>query len=331
MNIGKLGEGVYLLTIGPSGRTIKPAKMAKVVKKTQQQENVSEFPVKDWWTAAEVAIELGIARQKIYGNNSALSQYISRPDGKHFLYHRDLFEDKQAVAMLKGMPQLPAARQQNSAKIQNVEPVVCEEKKPVEVAAATEATNRAEPAETSAEAQPIVVNRKVYCKELDRTFDSVTDGAKAIGTRRESLSKALRAGQRCRGYTFTYVDKEHEAPVHRKEKKVPTGCAVPKKVFCVDLNRAFNSLQEGAEAIGSTASALSAALRYGHRCKGHIFKYVDDPQRPDAQTRPVYCRELDKIFPSVTAAAKAVNRSVSTMISAIEKNYLCGGYHFAYA
>ena len=119
--------------------------------------------------------------------------------------------------------------------------------------------------------------------------------------------------------------------MHRKEKKVPTGCAVPKKVFCVDLNRAFNSLQEGAEAIGSTASALSAALRYGHRCKGHIFKYVDDPQRPDVQTRPVYCKELDKIFPSVTAAAKAVNRSVSTMISAIEKNYLCGGYHFAYA
>ena len=44
MNIGKLGEGVYLLTIGPSGRTIKPAKMAKAIKKTQKQESKTSVP-----------------------------------------------------------------------------------------------------------------------------------------------------------------------------------------------------------------------------------------------------------------------------------------------
>lgn len=321
MNIGKLGEGVYLLTIGPSGRTIKPAKMAKAVRKPQKQENVSEFPVKDWWTAAEVAIELGIARQKIYGNNSALSQYISRPDGKHFLYHRDLFEDKQAVAMLKGMPQLPAVRQQDSAKTQNVEPVVCEEKKPVEAVAATEATNQAEPAETHAEAQTIVVNRKVYCKELDRTFDSVTDGAKAIGVRREILSKSLRAGHKCHGFTFEYVDEENGLPMWNTVS---------------DIARAIGLSRE---AVSKYAHSLPTGMVITKRDGTRLFHrdVVSDPiwvkvRENKKMTLPkaVFCEELGKTFPSLVLAANAIGVTKSAITTAIKRNGRCKGYHFSY-
>lgn len=323
MNIGKLGEGVYLLTIGPSGRTIKPAKMAKAVKKTQKQENVSEFPVKDWWTAAEVAIELGIARQKIYGNNSALSQYISRPDGKHFLYYRDLFEDKQAVAMLKGMPQLTAARQQNSAKIQNVEPVVCEEKKHVEVAAATEATNRAEPTETSAEAQPIVVNRKVYCKELDRTFDSVTDGAKAIGVRREILSKSLRAGHKCHGYTFEYVDEESGLPMWN------TVGVIAKKL---GIGRSTVIRHADELPVGMMVTQQNGT-RLFHRDVVHsaVWERVKNGDNYYSSAKPVKCKETGQVFASQNAAAKALGLVQASISAAARNGWHCGGYTFEYA
>ena len=275
-----------------------------------------------WLSTTKLRSEYGIPTHRLYMNHDLLREYIVKPDGKHYFYHRSLLENHVIMQYLKrprGEMSSPPAKSTAKKAAKSAVEVV---------ASAPDIDHAALP---TPEITPMAVNRKVYCKELDRTYDSITLAAKAIGTRREALSKALRAGQRCRGYTFTYVDDGHEAPVQRKEKRAPTGCAVPKKVFCVDLNRAFNSLQEGAEAIGSTASALSAALRFGHRCKGHVFKYVDDPQRSDVQTRPVYCRELDKIFPSITAAAKAVNRSVPTMLGAIEKNYLCGGYHFTYA
>ena len=125
MRIGKLSEGAYLLTIGPSGRTIRPAKMVKAIKKTQEvreeTQNVREkpilmreaattFPLKDWWTTAELARELGVSVNKIYQSGNLLAQYISRPDGRHYLYHRDLLEDKHTIATLKKCSQAADSR-----------------------------------------------------------------------------------------------------------------------------------------------------------------------------------------------------------------------------
>lgn len=338
MRVGKLGEGVYKLTIGPSGRTVSRAKMVKAIKKPQEMRDEEDKVVAPavtaakWYSGRELLTEYGISEHRLYNHRDLIKQYIAKPDGIHYRYHEAMLKNEEVMKILQRPPRYRCSDVQLvateiTARLKTkAELAIAAESEPAPMAAEAPAQ-----LEESPEIVPIKVERRVYCKELDRTYDSITLAAKAIGARREALSKALRAGQRCRGYTFTYVDDGHETPVQRKEKRAPTGCAVPKKVFCVDLNRAFNSLQEGAEAIGSTASALSAALRFGHRCKGHVFKYVDDPQRSDVQTRPVYCRELDKIFPSITAAAKAVNRSVPTMLGAIEKNYLCGGYHFTYA
>lgn len=401
MNIGKLGEGVYLLTIGPSGRTIKPAKMAKAVRKPQQQESKTSAPAqtlqeelasmqaealkmspKDWWTASELAIELGVTTRKIYESSPALAKYISRPDGKHYLYYRDLLKDEQAVAMLKGIPQLPATRKSHE-ETQNIEPPVSE---PFIQATKTALV----PAEIGAEEIiPIKVERKVYCKELDRTFPSVTEGAKAIGARREALSKALRAGQRCRGYTFTYVDEEHKdgASKDKKQRPLPSNvrevyckevdrtftsireaasalgleysslttamyrgsrcggytvsyCSgegpnkISRRVYCQELGCVFDSISKAAKAVGLSATGLGKALEEGRPCKGFTFKFVDEQEGTEAHhtgARAVHCKELNKTFPSIHAAAKAVNRSVSTLAGAIEKNYLCGGYHFSYA
>ena len=72
MNIGKLGEGVYLLTIGPSGRTIKPAKMAKAVKKTQIASDVRRLwgwrpqNADEWMTIPEAAKKLGVYPSSLY-------------------------------------------------------------------------------------------------------------------------------------------------------------------------------------------------------------------------------------------------------------------------
>lgn len=462
MNIGKLGEGVYLLTIGPSGRTIKPAKMAKAVKKTQIASDVRRLwgwrpqNADEWMTIPEAAKKLGVYPSSLYyhtkrlepwldrndkgevvlhkdalvhpANQAAfnaarinrqmaqhkkedqwkrsrehsqrsqdaakarmeakiaaavaeatakdatsadwlstaklreeyhipthrlyvvrdlLKEYIAKPDGAHYLYHKSLLDNPLWMQYLTrpfGQEMVPPScdGKSKTAESQSVRPV---EAKPevVEVAVASEAINKAELAESQAAAQPIVVNRKVYCKELDRTFDSVTDGAKAIGVRREILSKSLRAGHKCHGYTFEYVKAEtNEVNADRTEtaKEVALspnwrGGTRPKKVLCVDLGVTFPSIAEAARATGCSTVALGSALKNGRECVGHTFRYVDPQNEKEgtgaSQGRPVYCVEMNKTFPSVHAAARAVDRAVSTLVQAIKYNFRCGGYHFAYA
>ena len=357
MNIGKLGEGVYLLTIGPSGRTIKPAKMAKAVKKTREQESKTsapaqtlqeelasmqaealKMPPKDWWTASELAIEFGVPVAKIYQSNQWLAPYISKPDGKHYLYHRDVFQDKQVVDIVKGVPFLPAASKVSpaptrEAKAQKPKTQVAEvvdtkrEEKPVEAkpeiaeaVAASEAANVSEPAETYAAAAPIVVNRKVYCKELDRTFDSVTDGAKAIGVRREILSKSLRAGHKCHGYTFEYVDEENSLPMWL------TADAIAKQLG-ISRSSVVRHTRELPETMVSPHG--NASYRF-HRdvLSLPIWEDVKNGANRLFAPKVVRCKETGEIFASQGDAAHAFNTTAGAISAAIRRKHRCNGFTF---
>ena len=351
MKIGKLGEGVYLLTISPSGRTIKPAKMAKAVKKTQEQEDKVLAPVptlqeelasmraqaltmppKDWWTASELAIAFGVSVSKIYQSNQWLAPYISKPDGKHYLYHRDVFQDKRVADIVKGVPFLPAASRVNRTGTQETRPQQAQkqdteiaetkaEERSAEVEAVSGETNKAEPAESQAATQPIVVNRKVYCKELDCAFDSVTDGAKAIGVRREILSKSLRAGHKCHGFTFEYVDEENGLPMWNTVS---------------DIARAIGLSRE---AVSKYAHGLPTGMVITKRDGTRLFHrdVVSDPiwakvRENKKMTLPkaVFCEELGKTFPSLVLAANAIGVTKSAITTAIKRNGRCKGYHFSY-
>ena len=49
-----------------------------------------------------------------------------------------------------------------------------------------------------------------------------------------------------------------------------------KKVCCLENGEIFNSISEASKKIGAKPSALSAALRLNHKCKGFTFKYFQD-------------------------------------------------------
>lgn len=53
----------------------------------------------------------------------------------------------------------------------------------------------------------------------------------------------------------------------------------------------------------------------------------------EATRKPVYCIELDKTFPSVTAAARALNISQPNLSSCVRSHgkYTVGGYHWKFA
>lgn len=338
MKHGKLSEGVYKLTVSSSGRTLVRAKMVKAiackVKEVVEPERTEDVAQDArWYSGCELLTEYGIPAHRLYGYREQIKRYIAKPDGVHYRYHEAMLSDSAVMELLtKPVRYRNTSKRGVAAEIlarlkANAELAIAADSAPVPVVAAAPAQP-----EESTEIAPIKVERKVYCKELDRTYDSITLAAKAIGTRREALSKALRAGQRCRGYTFTYVTEEHKEPALKQDKG--TGCIMPRKVFCEETGSTFDSIAEAAKTFGVHPKTLSRALKDGKRCKNHSFTYVDSVEPaeiPRQHTRPVYCKELDRTFPSVSAAAKAVNRSVPTLIGAIKHDFLCGGYHFIYA
>lgn len=440
MNIGKLGEGVYLLTIGPSGRTIKPAKMAKAVKKTQiasdvrrlwgwRPQNADEWMTipeaakklgvypsslyyhtkrlepwldrndkgevvlhkdalvhpanqaafnaarinrqmaqhkkedqwkrsrehsqrsqdaakarmeakiaaavaeatakdatsADWLSTAKLREEYHIPTHRLYESHDLLKEYISRPDGLHYLYHKSLLNNGLLMQYLTrplGQEMAPPScdGKSKTAESQRVKPVEAK-LEVVEVAAASEATNTAEPAESQAATQPIVVNRKVYCKELDRTFDSVTDGAKAIGVRREILSKSLRAGHKCHGYTFEYVDEESGLPMWNMLDKIAKAIGV--STYSVYTRKSKLPAGMVIQQDGKTVYHRDVV-------KLSLWDQVKK-NRELNQPQPIYIRELNQTMKTLTAASRKLHCSSADIRRSIETGTQCKGYTLSYA
>ena len=105
--------------------------------------------------------------------------------------------------------------------------------------------------------------RKVYCVELDMTFDTVTEASKYVGCRQGNLSSCLTGRYKtCGGYHWYYA-----------EDKLKNGEAV----YCVELDMVFDSIKEAGEYIGCSGGSISNALNgKQNTCGGYHWLRAED-------------------------------------------------------
>lgn len=115
--------------------------------------------------------------------------------------------------------------------------------------------------------------RKVYCIELDKTWDTVKEASTGLGINKDSISHNCRGvNKSAGGYHFKYVD-DKEIHVNRDVN----GSLNPRarKVFCIELNRQWDTLKDCAEEIGVTPQMISKVCRGERKTANNFhFKYI---------------------------------------------------------
>lgn len=117
---------------------------------------------------------------------------------------------------------------------------------------------------------------KIYCVELDRYFDTVIEASKIIGCCRQSISKVLNGKYKtAKGYHWIYAEDVNEENINKvmclKGEKTKT------KIYCVELNRYFNSITECAEIIGCSYKNISSVLHGRSKtAKGYHFIFASE-------------------------------------------------------
>lgn len=136
--------------------------------------------------------------------------------------------------------------------------------------------------------------KSVVCLTDGKTFDSAREAAEFYGIGEVGISDCCRGtAATTHGRTFQYVGEPH--PFIPKE--IPT-----KKVYCIDLNLTFDSLEEARNYFGAPHKDHISRVCRGERkfYKGHILKYVDGC---DVTYTPVIIMETEQIFSSIDECA----------------------------
>ena len=207
MKNGKLSEGVYMLTVGPTGRTLVRAKMVKAIAKKVQEvmQQEEEAPIR-WYSGAELLAEYGIPTSRLYNHRDAIQQYISKPDGTHYRYHEDMLADAAVMELLtrpvryrntnkRAVAAAVLARMKaNAAATQRTEETV---EAPVQEVVVTPAV------EQEASTRPHC--RPVRCKETGLIFPSIRAAARAVGRSASTIQTCVKHGRACGDHRFEYV------------------------------------------------------------------------------------------------------------------------------
>ena len=200
MKNGKLSEGVYKLTVSSTGRTLVRAKMVKAIAKKVQEamQQEEKAPVR-WYSGAELLAEYGIPTSRLYNHRDTIQQYISKPDGIHYRYHEAMLSDAAVMDLLTR-----PVRYRNTNKRAVAAAVLARLK--ANAAATQQVGEHPVTTETAPNAQSWSRRaRKIRCLETNVVFDSVTDGAGAIGAAVGDICRSIRKGYACRGFHFEYA------------------------------------------------------------------------------------------------------------------------------
>ena len=105
--------------------------------------------------------------------------------------------------------------------------------------------------------------RKVYCVELDMTFDTMTEASKYVGCSQGNISNVLTGrAKTAGGYHWEHA-----------EDKLKNGEAV----YCVELDMVFDSIKEAGEYIGCSGGSISNALNgKQNTCGGYHWLRAKD-------------------------------------------------------
>ena len=140
------------------------------------------------------------------------------------------------------------------------------------------------------------------------------------------------------------VSEETRRKISEANKGKQTGKDSPRaiKIYCVELDNYFDTVEEAGKYVGCSNTNISSVLRGKSKtAKGYHWLYADEVNEENinnvlskgkGKLTKVYCVELDMYFDTVTEASKYVGRSGTSIRKVLNgERKTCGGYHWLYA
>ena len=166
---------------------------------------------------------------------------------------------------------------------------------------------------------------KIQCVETKMEYSSIREASEFTGTKRGTISYALRSGGTGGGYHWTYLGEPRE----------PKRNTFTTKVKCVETGVIYKSIKEASECTGINSNSIAVASRSeGFNTAGNLhWERIEIPTGTKIRRggRKVECIEEGKIFPSLLEADEWIGRKNGAVLASIKKGHKAGGYHWRYA
>ena len=132
------------------------------------------------------------------------------------------------------------------------------------------------------------------------------------------------------GLNNTYSDES--------KKKMSDSCKTKKKIICLETQEVFESAKEIERLKGFANTNIIACCKGKlHTAYGYTWLYYDDYEQginqhtKDKRTHSVVCIELNRTFPTISAAEKELGVYHSNIVRCCQgKLKTTGGYHWKY-
>ena len=177
---------------------------------------------------------------------------------------------------------------------------------------------------------------KVRCVETDVLYDSMADAARflvnaySVSQRiaEGGIRKAAREGGTCRGYHWSFVDRE-TPPAKKRGRYRP--------VRCRETGIVYPSVVAAAQSFGNGTknySSIRLSAKSGGTAYGYHWEFEDEQapkMKPFGRSKPVRCVETDERFESIRKAAEETGvRKSGIGQAANHKQETAGGYHWEF-
>ena len=120
------------------------------------------------------------------------------------------------------------------------------------------------------------LDKPVYIVELDKEFENVSKCANFLKCRSvSSVSNVLNnRNNTCKGYHIIYAEDTNNENINKTISKKDNRKI---KIYCIELDKYFNSVTEASKYIGCRKSGISNVLNNrNNTCKGYHFIYAED-------------------------------------------------------
>ena len=182
----------------------------------------------------------------------------------------------------------------------------------------------------------------IYCIELDKQWDSYTSCGRELGFSPTLLTRLIQSQNPLEIYHTIdgkHFCKPNEIPIFNIVDK-PITRSDSRAICCIETQETYKSITE-AERICKCRNILKCCKNWKYTSGGYHWCFLDDlaqykpVEQIDRANRNGLAKRVIKIedgtiFSSATAAAKTVNRNVSSLVESIKNGTKCGGAHWNY-
>lgn len=197
--------------------------------------------------------------------------------------------------------------------------------------------------------------RAVECIETGKKFISISDAARYYNVHVINIINCIKGVYlKTGGYTWKYIDytiteeeymkmeEEYKQIIFKneiinKEKEKIEEELLSKKVFCIETNKIFSSIEEASKFFSIEQFFIKMnCLNKKSSCKGYHFCFYDDYINGNFKLKTgaknkIICLETKKIFNSINIASKEnhIDRKAITKACG-DLKFIAGGFHWQF-